>query len=230
MLIKVGQKFETWMRKVLPDPLVIAIILTLIVGLLAVIFTPTTPIQVVENWSKGFWELIPFTMQVAFGLIAGAVLAKSPIVNRGMVKLCSLPEKEFSAPFCCVTTLVLWWVNWGIGLIAGAFLAKEMAVQLSKKNVPYHLPLLAAGGYSGIMTSKMGLTGAIPLQIAAARTPVRGIHGRNSAESDAVWQLQPDLHCRRSDSDPAESASDEPEGSEQDDHARSCDCRRGKRA
>ena len=33
MLIKVGQKFETWMRKVLPDPLVIAIILTLIVGL-----------------------------------------------------------------------------------------------------------------------------------------------------------------------------------------------------
>ena len=45
MLIKVGQKFETWMRKVLPDPLVIAIILTLIVGLLAVIFTPTTPIQ-----------------------------------------------------------------------------------------------------------------------------------------------------------------------------------------
>ena len=75
MLIKVGQKFETWMRKVLPDPLVIAIILTLIVGLLAVIFTPTTPIQVVENWSKGFWELIAFTMQVAFGLIAGAVLA-----------------------------------------------------------------------------------------------------------------------------------------------------------
>ena len=120
MLIKVGQKFETWMRKVLPDPLVIAIILTLIVGLLAVIFTPTTPIQVVENWSKGFWELIAFTMQVAFGLIAGAVLAK------------------------------------------------EMAVQLSKKNVPYHLPLLAAGGYSGIMTYEMGLTGAIPLQIAAA--------------------------------------------------------------
>ena len=94
MLIKVGQKFETWMRKVLPDPLVIAIILTLIVGLLAVIFTPTTPIQVVENWSKGFWELIAFTMQVAFGLIAGAVLAKSPIVNRGMVKLCSLPKKN----------------------------------------------------------------------------------------------------------------------------------------
>ena len=169
MLIKVGQKFETWMRKVLPDPLVIAIILTLIVGLLAVIFTPTTPIQVVENWSKGFWELIAFTMQVAFGLIAGAVLAKSPIVNRGMVKLCSLPKKNSSAVLLLsFTTLVLWWVNWGIGLIAGAFLAKEMAVQLSKKNVPYHLPLLAAGGYSGIMTYEMGLTGAIPLQIAAA--------------------------------------------------------------
>ena len=169
MLIKVGQKFETWMRKVLPDPLVIAIILTLIVGLLAVIFTQTTPIQVVENWSKGFWELIAFTMQVAFGLIAGAVLAKSPIVNRGMVKLCSLPKKNSSAVLLLsFTTLVLWWVNWGIGLIAGAFLAKEMAVQLSKKNVPYHLPLLAAGGYSGIMTYEMGLTGAIPLQIAAA--------------------------------------------------------------
>ena len=72
MLVKIGQKFEVWIRKALPDPLVIAIILTLIVGLLALALTPTTPIQVVENWSKGFWELISFTMQVAFGLIAAA--------------------------------------------------------------------------------------------------------------------------------------------------------------
>ena len=35
MLVKIGQKFEVWIRKALPDPLVIAIILTLIVGLLA---------------------------------------------------------------------------------------------------------------------------------------------------------------------------------------------------
>ena len=168
MLVKVGQKFETWIRKVLPDPLVIAIVLTLIVGILALACTPTTPVQVIENWSKGFWELISFTMQVAFGLIAGAALAQSPIVKRGMVKLCSLPKGAVGAVLMLsVSTLVLWFLNWGIGLIAGAFLAKETAVQLSKKGISYHLPLLAAGGYSGIITYEMGLTGAVPLWIAA---------------------------------------------------------------
>ena len=169
MLVKIGQKFEVWIRKALPDPLVIAIILTLIVGLLALALTPTTPIQVVENWSKGFWELISFTMQVAFGLIAGACLAQSPAVKRGMTRLCSIPKSAAGAVLMLsVTTLVLWFVNWGIGLIAGAFLAKETAVQLSRKGAPYHLPLLAAGGYSGIITYEMGLTGAVPLWIAAA--------------------------------------------------------------
>ena len=147
MLVKIGQKFEVWIRKALPDPLVIAIILTLIVGLLALALTPTTPIQVVENWSKGFWELISFTMQVAFGLIAGACLAQSPAVKRGMTRLCSIPKSAAGAVLMLsVTTLVLWFVNWGIGLIAGAFLAKETAVQLSRKGAPYPLPLLAAGG------------------------------------------------------------------------------------
>lgn len=79
MLVKVGQKFEGWIRKILPDPLVIAIILTLIVGILAVVLTPTTPLGVIEIWSSGFWTLISFTMQVAFGLIAGAVLAQAPL-------------------------------------------------------------------------------------------------------------------------------------------------------
>ena len=169
MLVKVGQKFEGWIRKILPDPLVIAIILTLIVGILAVVLTPTTPLGVIEIWSSGFWTLISFTMQVAFGLIAGAVLAQAPLVKRGMVKLCNIPRSSASATvLLSFTTLVLWFLNWGVGLIAGAFLAKEMAIQLSKKGIPYHLPILAAGGYSGIITYEMGFTGAVPLWIAAA--------------------------------------------------------------
>ena len=174
MLIKVGQKFETWMRKVLPDPLVIAIILTLIVGLLAVIFTPTTPIQVVENWSKGFWELIAFTMQVAFGLIAGAVLAKSPIVNRGMVKLCSLPKKNSSAVLLLsFTTLVLWWVNWGIGLIAGALFGGSSWVATSAYFIGF-----AAIIISGIILKKTKLFAGDPapfvMELPAYHVPAWG--------------------------------------------------------
>lgn len=169
MLVKIGEKFETVIRKILPDPLVIAIILTVIVGGLALVLTPSNPLDVIQYWSGGFWTLIAFTMQVAFGLVAGAALAQSPIVKKGMRKFCSIPNSATTATIMlAVATLLLWFANWGIGLIAGAFLAKEMAVQLSKKGVKYHLPVLAAGGYSGILTYESGLTGAIPLQIAAA--------------------------------------------------------------
>ena len=41
------------------------------------IWTPSTPLQVIDAWGSGFWDLIPFTLQMALIIITGHVLATS---------------------------------------------------------------------------------------------------------------------------------------------------------
>ncbi len=167
MLISMGAKFEEWGRKYLPDPLVIAMILTVAVMGLGLLLTPHGVVAMTNFWVKGFWELLAFSMQVSFGLIAGAVLAQSRPIKKGMRALCSIPNTSGQAVIILgFITTALWWINWGIGLIAGAFLAKEMATRLKEKEVPFHAPMIAAAGYAGIISYEMGVTGAVPLWIA----------------------------------------------------------------
>jgi len=86
-----------------------------------------------------------------------------------MGKICDIPKSAASAVVVLsMTVTLIWWINWGFGLIMGAFLAKEMAARLTKKKIKFHYPLLAAGGYSGIIAYEMGITGAIPLWMATA--------------------------------------------------------------
>ena len=167
MLVAMGSKFEAWSRKYLPDPLVIAMILTVLVMGLGIVLTPHSLVAMTNFWVKGFWELLAFSMQVSFGLIAGAVLAQSRPIKKGMSKLCGIPNTSGQAVMLLgFITTALWWINWGIGLIAGAFLAKEMATRLREKKVAFHAPMIAAAGYAGIISYEMGITGAVPLWIA----------------------------------------------------------------
>lgn len=55
------------------------------------------------------------------------------------------------------------WINWGFGLVIGALLAKEIAKQV--KGVDYRL--LIASTYSGFVVWHGGLSGSIPLGVAA---------------------------------------------------------------
>ena len=64
--------------------------------------------------------------------------------------------------FRSVSTLCCW-LNWGFGLIVGALLAKEVARRVN--DVDY--PLLIASAYSGFVIWHAGLSGSIPLQMAA---------------------------------------------------------------
>ena len=57
-------------------------------------------------------------------------------------------------------------LNWGLGLIFGAILARKVAEYASKKNIKINYPLIGAAGYSGLMVWRGGLSGSAPLKIA----------------------------------------------------------------
>ena len=69
---------ERWM----PDPLVIAIFLTLLCYISALCFTDFSVGQTVEAWGEGYWSLLEFTCQMILILALGHVVAHTRPVNR----------------------------------------------------------------------------------------------------------------------------------------------------
>src|SRR5689334_15062774 len=54
-----------WAERWLPDAFIFALLATFIVVAAAVAATPSTLAEVVDAWGGGFWELIPFTLQMS---------------------------------------------------------------------------------------------------------------------------------------------------------------------
>ena len=56
-------------------------------------------------------------------------------------------------------------MNWGLGLIVGALVAREMGRSCARRGIVAHYPLLAAAGYTGLMTWHGGFSGSAPLKV-----------------------------------------------------------------
>lgn len=71
-----------WTERWVPDAFVFALIATVLAIGAALIATPASLAQTVDAWGRGFWDLIPFTLQMALVIITGHVLATSPPMGR----------------------------------------------------------------------------------------------------------------------------------------------------
>lgn len=155
--------FSNLMERYLPDPLVIAIGLTVLTLLLAMVFERTSPLDAVNYWGDGFWNLLAFSMQMTVVLLAGYVLATTPAVDRLLDALTSRVGSPRMA--IVIATLVGGigsWLNWGFGLVIGGIVARKLAMNVSG----LHYPLAIAAGYSGFAVYGIGLSGSVPLLIA----------------------------------------------------------------
>lgn len=155
--------FTNLMDKYLPDPLVIAIMLTGLTMVLAILAQGSSPLEVVEYWGGGFWDLLAFTMQMTVVLLAGYILAKTPLVDRLLDALTIRITSPRTA--IIVATLVGGigsWLNWGFGLVMGGIIAQKLAMNVKG----LHYPLAIAAGYSGFAVYGIGLSGSVPLLIA----------------------------------------------------------------
>jgi short-chain fatty acids transporter len=64
-----------------------------------------------------------------------------------------------------VAAMALALLNWGLGLIGGALLARYVGASARRRGVQVHFPLLAAAGYSGLLVWHAGLSGSAPLKV-----------------------------------------------------------------
>jgi len=147
----------------LPEPFIFAILLTFVAAVVSMPVCHQTPIEVVEHWGGGVWNLLAFAMQMALVLVCGSALAAAPAVKRGITALARVPKSAPGAiALVTVVSALACWLNWGFGLIVGVIFAKEIARQL--QGIDYRL--LIASAYSGFVVWHAGLSGSIPLTMA----------------------------------------------------------------
>ncbi|MFD1037079.1 short-chain fatty acid transporter [Virgibacillus byunsanensis] len=155
--------FDRMVQRYLPDAFLFAIILTLIVFLLGIGFTDSSPMQMIDYWGGGFWNLLAFAMQMSLIVVTGYILASTPLVKNALTKISTLANTPgqavllvtFVAAIACL-------ISYGFGLVVGALLAVHVARRVP--TVDYRL--LMASAYSGFLLWHGGLSGSIPLLIA----------------------------------------------------------------
>ena len=166
MLRRLASMFTYFMRHYLPDAYLVAILLTFLAAVLALIFTPTDVMKMIMAWGNGIYGIVAFAMQMILILVTGHCLALSPPVKKVLVWIAGKGDTPIKAGMIVsFVAAVASWLNWGFGLIVGGLLALEIAKRTKKVDYPY----LIAAAYSGFVVWHQGLSGSIPLVCATSK-------------------------------------------------------------
>jgi len=167
MVRRMGDYFSRWAEKYMPDPFLFAILLTFLTLVLGIIFTDNGPFEMLKHWNTGFWALLTFSMQMCLILVTGYALATTRVVRRGIAALADIPKTgPGAAGLVALTAIIAGYINWGLGLIVGALMARQVGLRGYEKQVPMHYPLLGAAGYAGLAVWHGGFSGSAPLLVA----------------------------------------------------------------
>ncbi|MGN0658427.1 MAG: TIGR00366 family protein, partial [Emergencia sp.] len=170
-----GAGFVDWCNRWIPNALVLAFLLTILVAVLCIIFTDSplissteTSTSLVDAWTGGFWNLLTFSMQMALVMLTGYILASAPICKRGLTRLAQIPNNAVTAMLMCgIVTLILFWIHWGLGMMASIVLGQQVLAASVRKGYKIHMPSLVAYIYACELCCN-GISQAAPLNAATA--------------------------------------------------------------
>jgi short-chain fatty acids transporter len=155
---RLGEKFADLALKYIPDPYVLVVILTAL-AFLGALGVGSGPQDVMNAWYDGVWTFLEFMAQFAIILMTGDAIAKSPAVTKLLKRISSIPSSQSQAvAFVAVVSMIAGLISWGLGLIVGAVMARQVAYQGKESGLKLHYPLLAAAGYTSLMIWHSGLT------------------------------------------------------------------------
>jgi short-chain fatty acids transporter len=164
VVARAALRFTAWAERWLPDAFVFALVATLIVFGAGLTAGHASFAALATSWGNGFWELVPFTMQMALVIVTGYVLASARPVALAIAALAKLPRTARGATvMVALFSMGASWLNWGFSLIFGALLARETARH--RPEADYRA--LAASSFLGLGSVwAQGLSGSAALQMA----------------------------------------------------------------
>jgi short-chain fatty acids transporter len=176
MIARLGSALSRFSGRWVPDPFVLALVLTALVAALGagrLLLGGNGETSVLATLSLGWLDGfslsggLAFALQMCFVLVTGHAMALSPPVQSAIVRIAKVPKSAGGAAalvafVACASALI----HWGLGAIAGALLAREMGRHASGRGLQLHYPLLGAAAYAGMAVWHGGLSGSAPLKVA----------------------------------------------------------------
>ncbi|GMN09807.1 short-chain fatty acid transporter [Croceitalea sp. MTPC9] len=164
---------ENLFRRYLPSPFTIAVLLTLVTIVLAMVFTESTTKEnhlftILSYWESGIWNnnLLVFAYQMMLILVLGHVLVLSKPMERLILSITRHVKNTSNAAVLVVfSTMLVSFFNWGLGLIFGAILARKVGEYAQENSIPLNYPLIGACGYGGLMVWHGGISGSAPIKV-----------------------------------------------------------------
>jgi len=174
--MKFTEKYSRLFQLLLPSPLSIALLLSLVTIIIAAIFTNTQNhsdqnylITLLEYWERGLWNngLMVFALQMMLMLVLGHILAMSPFVSKFIDRISIYATNNArAAALVCFSTMVVALFNWGLGLIFGAIIARNIGEKANREGFALNYPLIGAAGYSCLMVWHGGISGSSTTKVA----------------------------------------------------------------
>jgi len=163
----VSDWFTEWSLNWIPDSMVFVVALTLIVYVMALGLTRHGPLELLDDYAKGFWVLLTFAMQLTVMMITGFVVADSKLVKAAIVRVIGITKTARSTLilFCLIVGVVSW-LHWAAGIMVAIVMGKEVAVR--KRGTGIHYPVLAAAAYTMMLLMANGPSQSAPLLAATS--------------------------------------------------------------
>ena len=173
--MKLFKLIEKAFKSLLPAPFSIALLLTLVTLVLALLLTTSEltgfdrVLEMVGFWEEGLWNppLLVFAVQMMLMLVLGHALALTKPVDSVIsyaTRFCTTTAK--AAAIVTFLTVCVALFNWGLGLIFGAILTRKVGEHAARNNLSLNYPLIGAAGYSGLMVWHGGISGSAPIKVA----------------------------------------------------------------
>lgn len=171
-----------------PDPFVFAIVLTFVVFIMALGLTDAGPIDALAAWGDGLKGLLTFIAQIALTLITAHALAHTDAVGAGLTRLGGLPKRAATAyGLVAFVAGVAALFAWSMGLVAGAIIARQVALQGAERGLRLHYPLLVASAYGGFIVWHMGYSSSAALFVATPGHALEEILGGIIPVSETIF-------------------------------------------
>jgi short-chain fatty acids transporter len=169
LLGRVTSVFVYLFERLLPDPFVFAILLSLLTAALALLLAPHgAMLEVLNAWYAGIFQIFPFAFQMVMILVTGYALSSSRPVAKGLAALASIPRTApLAVAMAVAVSMTANLLNWGFGLVVAALFAREIA-----KRHRLDFAWLMAGAYTGFLMFPPGISSSIALAEATPGSPL----------------------------------------------------------
>lgn len=178
-LSRLAVRMSNFSERWFPEAFVFALIALIVVSV-AAMSIGASPATVTREFGNGFWDLIPFAMQMAFVAIGGYVVATTPVARALIVRIAALPASGPGAVAMIATvSTVSSLLNWGFSLIFSGLLARQVA-RREELNVDYRAA--GAAAFMGLgsvwalgLSSSAAQLQANPESIPSNLMPITGV-------------------------------------------------------